>query len=239
MSKTLYGFLVFIALLALFGSVEAQDKPDREVKAEPPEYKDPPAEVSQVESVVEGVLNVEYLPPPELAEHRQLWESVRQDTNNVKLLYDLGNAYYDEGRRTPSKRAFEQAVKRDPRHLPSRVNLGVVLNELGETDGAIRHLEMATELSPDDLLALCNLGLAYYAKDLTAKAVDMYLKALSIDPESQLAHYNLGVAFADAGIYKEAIFEWEAVVQAGPTSDAAKQAQDNIRVLRNIMRQGE
>jgi tetratricopeptide (TPR) repeat protein len=237
MSKTQYGFLVIIALLALLGSVQAQDKPDRQVKAEPPEYKDPPAEVTLIESG--SVLNAEYLPPPELAEHRQIWESVRQDTSNVKLLYDLGNAYYDEGRRTPSKRAFEAAVKRDPRHLPSRVNLGVVLNELGETDHAIRHLEMATELSPDDILALCNLGLAYYAKDLTAKAVDMYLKALSIDPESQLAHYNLGVAFADAGIYKEAIFEWEAVIQAGPTTDAAKQAQDNIRVLRNIMRQGE
>jgi cytochrome c-type biogenesis protein CcmH/NrfG len=65
----------------------------------------------------------------------------------------------------------------------------------------------------------------------------MYVKALSIDPESQLAHYNLGVAFADAGIYKEAIREWNAVVAAGPSTDAARQAQDNIRVLRNLMRQ--
>jgi tetratricopeptide (TPR) repeat protein len=234
----LRGVCILFGLLAVGWGVGAQERLDHPVKAEPPEFRDPPVQVVRYPKTP-SVLDEKYLPPPADPDHKELWEAMRRDTTKAEAFYQLGNAYYDESQLELARRAFSEALRRDAKHLPSRVNLGVVLNEMGETDEAIQHLTEAVKQAPDDIMALCNLGLAFYAKQEFAKAVKMYLKALSIDPESQLAHYNLGVAFADAGIYKEAIREWEAVVRADPRSEAARQAQDNIRVLRNLMRQGE
>ncbi|MBU1700489.1 MAG: tetratricopeptide repeat protein [Candidatus Eisenbacteria bacterium] len=231
------GSAVLLIVLIQWG-VAAQQENRPPVKAEPPEFHDSTPPMTVIEPRP-SVLDASYLPPPQTEEHKSAWEAMRSDTVGVQKFYELGNVYYDEGQRDLARYAFEEAIRRDPDHLPSRVNLGVVLNETGKAEEAILHLEYAVAHAPDDVMALCNLGLAYYSLENFAKAVDLYTKALSIDPESQLAHYNLGVAFADAGIYEEAIREWRQVAQIDPKSDAARQAQDNIRVLRNVMKRGD
>jgi tetratricopeptide (TPR) repeat protein len=218
-----------------YAVAQGQNAPKPPVKAEPPEFHDEPMDIAVIEARP-SVLEESYLPAPQTEEHKSAWEQMRADTTDAEKFYELGNVYYDEGQRDLARYAFEEAIRRDANHLPARVNLGVVLNETGKADQAVPHLEYAVAHAPDDVIALCNLGLAYYSLENVAKAVDLYGKALSIDPESQLAHYNLGVAFADAGIYQEAIREWRQVATIDPKSDAARQAQDNIRVLRNVMR---
>jgi cytochrome c-type biogenesis protein CcmH/NrfG len=58
---------------------------------------------------------------------------------------------------------------------------------------------------------------------------------MQLDPKNQLSYYLLGVSFADAGIYREAIREWEKVIAIDPKSEAGETAAENIEVLRDLL----
>lgn len=151
------------------------------------------------------------------------------------LLFQLGNALYDQGRRQEAQATFEKALALKPDFVKAMVNLGVVLNESGKSEEALKYFESALAYSPKDLTILCNKGQALYAMGKYSQATDLYRQGIQIDPNSQLPHYLLGVAFADAGIYREAIVEWEKVVQIDPKTEAATTASEGIKVLRTLL----
>ena len=161
----------------------------------------------------------------------------------VHLAVPLSRSALDREKRLKELKGLKSALKK-------ALEAGKTAKVLGEELRQIRSNERAFErarrrclaAAPQTAQEYLNRGMArYFQGDLPgvladfAKAVELYVRALSVDPESQLAHYNLGVAFADAGIYQEAIREWQAVARIDPKSDAARQAQDNIRVLRSVM----
>jgi protein O-GlcNAc transferase len=152
-----------------------------------------------------------------------------------ELLFRLGNALYDQGRRTEAQTSFEKAIALKPDYVKAMVNLGVVLNESGKSEEALKYFESALALSPDDVTVLCNKGQALYALQKYSQATDLYRKGIQLDANAQLPHYLLGVAFADAGIYREAIVEWEKVVKIDPKSEAATTALEGIKVLRTLL----
>jgi tetratricopeptide (TPR) repeat protein len=156
-----------------------------------------------------------------------------------ELLFRLGNALYDQGRRQEAQTNFEKALVLKPDFVKAMVNLGVVLNESGKSEEALKYFESALAVSPKDVTVLCNKGQALYALRKYPQAIDLYRQGIRIDANAQLPHYLLGVAFADAGIYREAIVEWEKVVQIDPKTEAATTANEGIKVLRTLLPQGE
>jgi hypothetical protein len=48
-------------------------------------------------------------------------------------------------------------------------------------------------------------------------------------------YYYIGIAFADAGMYREAVREWENILRLAPGSEAAKTAKENIDALKSFM----
>jgi len=155
--------------------------------------------------------------------------------SDPELYFKLGNALYDQGRRQEAQVNFEKALSLKPDYLKAMTNLGVVLNESGKSEEALRYFDSALALAPNDITVMCNKGQAFYALRRYPEAINLYLAATKLNPASQLPHYLLGVAFADAGIYREAIVEWEKVVQADPKSDTATTALEGIKVLRTLL----
>lgn len=155
------------------------------------------------------------------AEIRKQLESRPTD---AELLFKLGNALYDQGRRTEAEQSYLKSLENDPNYVKAMVNLGIVLNEGGKSLEALKHFDAAEKLAPTDITVLCNKGQALYAVQRYSDAVGYYLKSIQIEPQNQLPHYLLGVAFADVGIYREAIREWRLVVSLGPDTEAAKTA---------------
>lgn len=151
------------------------------------------------------------------------------------LLFSLGNALYDQGRRQEAQSNFEKALAIKPDFVKAMVNLGVVLNESGKSEEALKHFESALAVSPKDVTVICNKGQALYALQKYSQAVELYQQGIRLDSNAQLPHYLLGVAFADAGIYREAIVEWEKVVQIDPKTEAATTATEGIKVLRTLL----
>jgi tetratricopeptide (TPR) repeat protein len=90
-------------------------------------------------------------------------------------------------------------------------------------------------INPEDCNARSNLGNAYYAMSRYSEAMYEYRRAIDIDPKCHSALYNIGVAFADAGLFREAVSWWRKVVQAAPGTDAARNADDNIKILERFI----
>ncbi|MBK8230018.1 MAG: tetratricopeptide repeat protein [Candidatus Eisenbacteria bacterium] len=170
------------------------------------------------------------------AREKELKAKIDKNGRDFEAAYELGNLYYDQGRRTEAEESYRRVLKIQADHVPARVNLGVVLNEAGKSEEALVEFDAALKLAPEDVNALCNKGQALYALQRYNEAIDHYRRSIQIDPKSQLAHYLLGIAFADAGIYREAIRDWQKVVSIDPNTDAARTASEGIKVLQDMLK---
>ncbi|UCF78071.1 MAG: tetratricopeptide repeat protein [Candidatus Eiseniibacteriota bacterium] len=158
-------------------------------------------------------------------------ERVRADSLNPVLRYELANAFHDAGKKHEALLHYDKAVALKPDHLEALVNRGVVLNELGRIDDAIASFERALSVNPRDPKAMLNLGNSLYALQRYDDAMARYKLAASVDSTFVEAYYYIGIAFADAGIYREAIREWQRILEIAPGSEVARNAKDNIDVL--------
>lgn len=173
------------------------------------------------------------------AEHKaqiaKLEKQVKADPGNYRLHYQLGNAYYDAGFAEKAKDAYGEALRLNPKHLEALVNLGIALGDLNEPAEAIKTFEKALSIDPEDCNARSNLGNAYYAGGRYSEAMYEYRRAVDIDPKCHSALYNIGVAFADAGLFREAVSWWRKVAQVAPGTDAARNAEENIKILERFV----
>lgn len=174
-----------------------------------------------------------------VARETEVREALKRAPDDPDLLFKLGNALYDQGRRTEAKDTFLKLLDKNPTYVKALVNLGVVLNEDGQSEEALKYFDKAEGMSPNDVTVLCNKGQALYALRRYQEAIDYYKKAEGVEPKNALPRYLMGVAFADAGIYREAIREWREVVALDPTSDAANTAAENIKVLQGLLPPGD
>ncbi len=173
------------------------------------------------------------------AEHKakiaKLEKQVKADPGNYRLHYQLGNAYYDAGFAEKARDAYGEALRLNPKYIEALVNLGIALGDLSESTEAILTFEKALAINPEDCNARSNLGNAYYAMSRYSEAMYEYRRAIAIDPKCHSALYNIGVAFADAGLFREAVSWWRKVVQVAPGTDAARNADDNIKILERFI----
>lgn len=174
-------------------------------------------------------------PGPTTAETQAEIERVQKraaaSPDNYRLHYELANLYYDSGQLEKAQASFEEAHRLNPKHVETLVNLGSVLSDLDKQEEAIEQFEKALSLNPEDCKARSNLGNSYYALSKYPDAMYEYRRAIDIDPKCYSALYNIGVAFADAGLFREAVAWWQKVVDVAPGTDAARSAEENIKIL--------
>jgi tetratricopeptide (TPR) repeat protein len=157
------------------------------------------------------------------------------DSLNPQLHYQLANALHDAGNREEALSEYDKALSLKPEFKEALVNRGAVLNELGRIQDAIVSFEGALKFAPRDTRALVNLGNSFYALQEYGEAIKRYKLAVATDSTFAEGYYYIGVAFADAGIYREAVREWERILAVAPNSEAAKNARENIDVLKNFL----
>jgi len=157
------------------------------------------------------------------------------DSLNPRFHYELANALHDAGSKEEALYEYDKALSLKPEFKETLVNRGAVLNEMGRVTDAIASFEKALTLAPRDTKALVNLGNSFYAIQQYGEALKRYKLAVGADTTFGEGYYYIGIAFADAGIYREAVREWEKILQVAPNSDAAKNAQENIDTLKNFL----
>jgi tetratricopeptide (TPR) repeat protein len=171
---------------------------------------------------------------PEVRE-RALKARVASHPGDVAPVMDLAQFYYDQGDRSRAEKQYRRALELAPRNGAAMVRLGTVLNESGKSAEALEQFDAALQIEPRRVDTLCRKGQALYALKRQEEAVRLYLEAKQIDPKDQAPYYWLGIAFADAGIYREAITEWTAVVNLNKDSELGRAAAEGIEVLRPMV----
>jgi len=157
------------------------------------------------------------------------------DSLNPQLHYQLANALHDAGNKEDALFEYDKVLSLKPDFKEALVNRGAVLNELGLVTNAISSFEKALALAPGDTKALVNLGNSFYALQMYDKALKQYKLAVEADTAFAEGYYYIGIAFADAGIYREAVREWERILAVAPNSETARNARENIDVLKNFI----
>jgi len=177
------------------------------------------------------------VPQPPTPQQRidALRAKIAADSLNAQLHYELANALHDADKREEALVEYDKALAINPEYVEALVNEGAVLNELGNISEAINTFKRALALKPGDPRALCNLGNSFYAVKDYSTAMKDYELAVKSDSTFVEGYYYIGIAFADAGIYREAVREWEKIVTLAPNSEAAKTARENIDALKNFM----
>jgi len=154
---------------------------------------------------------------------------------NYRDQYELGNLYYDVGQLQFAEARYRRAIELNPKFTKALVNLGTVLSDQNRLKDAVEQFEAALNLDPEDCKARSNLGNAYYSQERYPDAMYQYQRAIDIDPDCYSAYFNIAVAFADAGIFREAVKWWRDVVRIAPGTGAARQAQENIDLLKPLV----
>lgn len=166
------------------------------------------------------------------AQIKELEARVAADSAELQPHFDLGNAYYDQGRLNEALIQFNKVVAMDSTYWKAWVNIGTVNDELSKTSLATNAFNKAIRLQPRDTFAYVKLANSSYAHGDVATAMDNYRLALSIDPKCLEAHFMLGNAFAEQEMYRQAVREWKTVQFHGGSSAAeSKLAEDNLETV--------
>jgi serine phosphatase RsbU (regulator of sigma subunit)/Tfp pilus assembly protein PilF len=148
--------------------------------------------------------------------------SVKDDTNKVKLLIDIGEQYKNSIPDTALSyyhKALELAENINAKEFiaQSLIIIGVNLNMTGLTEKATDYLERALKISEEinnkEKISTCNLnlGIIYHDKGSYDTAIEYYLKSLETSKEVNFkkgisrSYNNLGRAYFDQGSYEKSI----------------------------------
>lgn len=177
--------------------------------------------------------DIEKLPPQKkIEEYKKL---IEKEPNSEDLLFRLGTAYFDNGFLDEAADMFRKSWQAGEGEK-SLLNLIYVLQELKRTDEAAAEFKKAVKKMPNDPLIRARYGefLSEGAdeEEATRLAIEQYRIALDLDPKCVEAHFGLGVLFARTGIYREAIVEWEQVIQIDSRHQLAQSARENIERAR-------
>jgi hypothetical protein len=113
-----------------------------------------------------------------------MWSDiVRQRPDNPRGQYNLGTAFYTDGRLLEAKEHLQDAIALDPGEAKSHYNLGGVLSDLGQTNDAANEFASAVRLKPDYAEAYLRLGFELEKAGRIPDAKEQYRLALHLRPD--------------------------------------------------------
>lgn len=152
------------------------------------------------------------------------------EPNNLPALVHLAELELDENHPERAESLFQRALEVDPRCVPAIIGLGKIASARRDFAGAVERFEAALRIEPEATEIYYPLGMAYRGLGQPDKAMAFIDKrgkahAAVLDPlmdevESVTAGWRLrqnrGSALFQEGLYREALEEFRAAVEAAP-----------------------
>ncbi|MCK4550246.1 MAG: tetratricopeptide repeat protein [Candidatus Krumholzibacteria bacterium] len=171
-------------------------------------------------------------PLPRLAYLHHLMKQGRADAD---VMFQTAVAFHELGRIDSALHYYDRVIAIDPNNFKSHVNKGVLYDDEGDYASAIKSFATAATLNPDDVLAHSHLAFLLHQNGDHRAAWDHLHSALVIDPAHPQPHFYLAVFFWEAKIFREAMREWETVMDLEPDGFLAVKARDNIVMLQKAL----
>lgn len=148
---------------------------------------------------------IELLKSGRLRDGMEILETlVRNEPENVNVLYNLGMCYSELGNMDKSIETLEKCVRLAPQHANALAALGYSYSRKGEYEKALGKLKAALEIDPDNFFALKNHGAVLAKLGRYDKAITYLEKANRLLPDSPEVLYGLALAYQEKGDKKTA-----------------------------------
>jgi len=115
-----------------------------------------------------------------------LLDQLKSDPDNLEVLTNLGNLYYDAQQYSSAVGFYQRALKLRPADVSVRTDLGTAYWYLGNADAALTQFDTALSFSPSNPNTLFNRGLVKWQgkKDREGATAD-WKKLLATSPDYQ------------------------------------------------------
>ena len=130
--------------------------------------------------------------------------------------YNLGLAYYHEGKIERAITAYQKALQLEPNFADAYGGLGVIYWRNGDLDAAIRHCQKAIKIAPENIEFHRNLTQIYWQRGMYDRAAIGYRIILELNPGDENALHHLGIILLSKHAYDEAISCFQKVLQRNP-----------------------
>ncbi len=114
----------------------------------------------------------------------QLEAQRAKDPSNVKVLLDLGDAYFMGQRLRQAQQTYDEVLAKEPDNATAQVGLAMVWHAQGDSRRAETSLLKVVEAHPDDQQAHYSLAIVYFSGGRISEAKREWQTAASIDPTS-------------------------------------------------------
>jgi tetratricopeptide (TPR) repeat protein len=171
-------------------------------------------------------------PGPRIAYLRHLAASRPDDP---EVFFQLGVAFHESGEEDSALHYYERSLDLDPSLSKVYVNMGVLWDGRRRPEKALGMFEKAVEINPGDLLAHTHAALVLVERKRYEEAWTHLERALAIDPRDPQPRFVLAICFWECGMLREAIAEWETVIELAPGTALAAQAETNIGLLQRAL----
>ena len=136
----------------------------------------------------------------------------------VQSHYNLGLAYYHDGKIEKAIAAYQTAIQLEPTFADAYGGLGVIYWRLGDLDAAMRHCQKAIKIAPENIEFHKNLTQMYWQKGMHDRAAIGYRIILELNPADENALHHLGIILLSKQEYDEAVSCFQKVLQRNPNS---------------------
>jgi cytochrome c-type biogenesis protein CcmH/NrfG len=128
-------------------------------------------------------------PPADLQKQVDTLRSIlKDDPNNLKVLIQLGNLYFDANQFDPAIETYSRALEIDPKNPDVRTDMGIMYRKKRDYDRAIAEFKKAAEVDPKHVNSRYNLGivLLHDKQDIKGaiKAWEDYLRVEPTGPRA-------------------------------------------------------
>ena len=139
-----------------------------------------------------------------------------ENPNNSKLLFQIGNAYFQTGNTDLSLNYYKKVIEIDKEHFNAFNNMGGVLATLGKYNEAIDAFKRTINIKPDYSEAYSNIGNCHLYLKNQLKAIENFKKAIEINEKNSFAYNGLGSTYKELDNNQEAIFNFRKAINIKP-----------------------
>lgn len=144
----------------------------------------------------------------ELGYRREAETYLKRAGDLERARYLLGSLYYEQGRLSLAKGAFEDVIARNPGNYSAHLHLGWIHYNGGALDAALGHYRSAIRSKPDEPLARLSMAALLDEMKRPREAIEQYRKALSLGKiprsERKKAYNSLSRLLVKSGMLRDA-----------------------------------
>jgi len=162
-------------------------------------------------------------------------EAVKADPNDAHARADLAAAYLAAGRYSDASKQAEYAIRLNPDEGTGYLVAGIAARELGRYEEAINYLRRGLEDQSKTadwyMKAYAELARTYEKAGRLKDAKEALNDAIGFFPEGADLYFERARITEKMKDYKNAILDYQAVLEFDPTNEAAKEAIKRLQPL--------